>query len=462
MDALYERYADAKMKAIFSNERRYRLWRELWTVLAEEQRSVGLEVVSEEAIKAMRKASSKVDFDRAEEFEKKFRHDVMAHIYAFAEDAPEAAGIIHLGATSYFVVDNTDLILTRDATDALLSKLVFFIKELRNFAVRYKGFTTASYTHFQVAQPTTMGRRACTWLFDFCTDAGNLANFRHNLRFRSIKGAVGTQASFMLLLDGDSKKVAELERRIARRFGFDKTYTVCNQIYPRKVDVALLDTLSSFAVSAHKFATDVRLLCSVADMEVVQSSQQVGSSAMPHKRNPIWAERICALARYLFSLCDYARQTAAHNWLERSLDDSAARRIYIPRAFLTADAVLKLCYGTLKNIRPLESRNLKESIPLLVAEPLLMLATLKGADRQKTHSVLKEASQIFRETGSVEKMKSFLMKKEPFFKEIDIDEWLDAERLTGRAEEQVENFIKEEVDPLIERFGAVEVEQPEV
>ncbi|MCX7703872.1 MAG: adenylosuccinate lyase [Planctomycetota bacterium] len=462
MDALYERYADREMLEFFSEERRYRLWRELWLALAEEQHALGISVISEEALKEMRKALNKrVNLEKAAEYEKKTRHDIMAHIHLFGDDAPAARGIIHLGATSYDIVDNADLLNIRDALNLLISRIAFFTGKLRDFALSYSDFVTAAYTHLQVAQPTTVGRRAAYWLSDFCRDIENLSRFRSELRFRSIKGAVGTQSSFDFLFKNDSSKVKELETRIAKRFGFDKTYSVASQIYSRKVDSELLDLLASFGVSAHKFATDVRLLCAFGDFLILSGEEQVGSSAMPHKTNPVWAERVCALSRYLFSLSEYARQTAAHNWLERSLDDSAARRIYIPRAFLAASAIVKLCYGTLTSLRPAKSRTLEENLPLLVMEPLLILATMEGADRQKTHSFLKKAASVFRETNSIESLKSFL-RENPALKEIDLDDLLKPERLVGRAKEQVEEFIKGEVDPLLSRFKPSKIEQPEV
>jgi len=462
MDALYERYADKEILAIFEEQRRYRLWRKLWLALAEEQRALGISVISEEALKQMKKALNKrIDLKKAAEYERKTRHDVMAHIHLFGDDAPAARGIIHLSATSYDLVDNADLLNIRDALDILIGRLAFFVKSLRDFALSYSDFVTAAYTHLQPAQPTTVGRRAAYALFDFCRDLENLSRFRNELRFRSIKGAVGTQSSFLILFKNDAEKVKELENRIAKRFGFGKTYTVATQIYSRKIDSELLDILASVGVSAHKFATDVRLLCAFGDFSIIMGEEQVGSSAMPHKTNPIWAERVCALSRYLFSLSDYARQTAAHNWLERSLDDSAARRIYIPRAFLTADALIRLSYGTLKSLRPSKSKTLEENLPLLIMEPLLILATMRGADRQKTHSFLKKAASVYRETNSIELLKSFL-KENPVFENTDLNALLKPDSLIGRAKEQIKAFIEDEVDPLLSKFKPAEIEPPEV
>lgn len=440
MDWLAERYCPREMREIFSAVRRAELWRRLWFSLARHQKRLGIKVITDEALRQMESVLNSVDLKRVEEHEKRLRHDVMAHIEAFGEDAPAAKPILHLGATSYFLVDNADLITQKEALKLLGGYLTHFCRLLADWAERFKDFFCLSYTHLQPAQPTTHGRRACIWLEDFLTDIRSIKELMETLPFRGVKGTVGTQASYLMLFNGDEGKVEELERSVAADFGFSKVVPVTGQIYSRKIDLKVAQVLCHLAVSAHKFAQDIRLLAGLGEMEHKVPEEVVGSSAMPHKRNPVDAERVCALCRYIFALEGYVRETAAHNWLERSLDDSAARRIYIGRLFMASAAVIRYCCRVVEEFHP-RRRNISSLLPLLATEGILMDVVKRGGDRQDAHEKLRRASKIYRETGRLSDFLD-LLEREGVMRKEEAKRWFDIRRLSGCAVEQVERFLR--------------------
>lgn len=454
---LASRYASAEMSAIFSPHSRYVTWRELWIALAKAQKQVGL-AISLEQIEEMQAACDKIDFSKAAAYEKKFGHDVMAHIHAFADQCPKARAIIHLGATSCFVTDNADLILIRKALKLLEQKLVQAIRQLYVFAKKHAGLVCLSYTHFQAAQPTTVGKRACLWLQDLVFDLEQCVSLVKELRFLGAKGATGTQASFLALL-GSREKVKNLDRLVAKELGFDHLFSISSQTYPRKQDISIVSFLSQLAASAHKFATDLRLLAHLKEIEEPFSSTQIGSSAMPYKRNPMRSERICGLSRFLFSLNANPLYTAATQWLERSLDDSANRRLCLPEAFLCADAILDLlCFITSDLIiyPKIIEKHLAEEIPFLATEYILMQLAKQGRDRQKIHARLREHSLLASREIKEEGKSGDLLNKMANDPEIglsleDLQKMTSAKQLTGCAEEQTYEFLQE-IDPLLTKY----------
>ena len=460
---LAERYAPASLAAVFTPQKRYAVWRRLWLSLARNQRRLGLDVVSEEALEQMEAALDRVDFTAVESYERRLRHDVMAHVHAFADVAPAARAVIHLGATSYFVVDNTDLVLLREALSILVRHIAHLVATLAAFAGREAETVVLGYTHLQPAQPTTAGKRACLWLWDFCRGLETMDELRKGMPFRSIKGAVGTQASFLVLFGGDREKVERLEKAVAADFGFDEVFPVTGQVYPRGFDAELADAVGRLAAAAHRFCQDVRLLCGLGDYSLAKTPEAVGSSAMPHKINPVVPERVCGLARYVMSLAETARQTAAHNWLERSLDDSAARRIYLERLMLGAGALVRFCCDVASRLRvgARARARLRERLPELAAEGVLMEAVLRGADRQEAHEALREAAALLREHGDLEEYAGRIEADERL-KGVRLIDWLDERRLVGLAAHQTKSFIKNRVGPLLARFEPLAPEAAEV
>lgn len=451
---LDSRYSSREMSAIFSPLSRYTTWRELWIALAKAQKHLGL-TISQEQIEEMQSASGKIDFARVSEYEKKFGHDVMAHIHAFADLCPKARGIIHLGATSCFVTDNADLILIKKALQLLQQKLVQAIRQLSAFAKKHAGLVCLSYTHFQPAQPTTVGKRACLWLQDLVFDLDQCTSLIKDLRFLGAKGATGTQASFLDLL-GSRQKVKDLDQLLAKELGFSHLFSISSQTYPRKQDISIVTFLSQIAASAHKFATDLRLLAHLKEIEEPFSFTQVGSSAMPYKRNPMRSERICGLARFLFSLNENPLYTAATQWLERSLDDSANRRLCIPEAFLCADAILDLlCFITSSLVvyPKIIEKHLAEEVPFLATENILMHLAKQGKDRQKMHERLREhsllASREIKEKGKAcDLLHRIANDSEIGLSLEELQKMTAAKQLIGSAEEQVYEFITE-IEPLL-------------
>ncbi len=454
---LSERYASAEMLRVFSPDHRYRVWRTLWLSLAEAEAELGLDI-SEAAIQEMRRARDEpIDFAKAADYERRFRHDVMAHVHLFGDAAPAARGVIHLGATSAFVGDNTDLVLHRDALELVRARLVRSMSALAEFARSTKDIPTLGFTHFQPAQPTTVGKRATLWLQDLMLDLEEVEFRLETLRFRGVKGTTGTQASFLQLFDGDGAKVDELDRRVAAKLGFERRFAVTGQTYPRKVDAQVLQTLAGIGASTSKFGNDLRLLAHLREVEEPFESEQIGSSAMPYKRNPMRAERICALARHAITLSLDAVHTAAAQWLERSLDDSANRRVSIPDAFLTIDATLVLvenvCSGLIVN-EPVIRRRLNEELPFMAMESVLMAAAQSGGDRQELHERIRvhafEAGNNLKAGAERNDLLDRVAEDDAFPLDLPaLQEMLDPVRFVGRAPDQVTAFLSNEVDPLL-------------
>lgn len=446
------RYVSSEMSWFFSQEFKAITFRRLWVALAEAEREFGLEI-SGEQVAEMRKGVEKIDFGRVLEYEKEFRHDVMAHIHAFGDVCPLAKGIIHLGATSSYVADNGDLIQMKKALGLLLGKMLGVLERLLGFARKYADAPTLGYTHYQSAQPTTIGKRACLWLQDFYHDAKDWERLGKELPFLGVKGATGTQASFLALFEGDEEKVKRLERKIAEEFGFEKVVPIASQTYSRKIDLNLMNALESFAASAHKIATDIRLLAHEKEIEEGFGEKQVGSSAMPHKRNPIYAERICGLARFVMSLAQNPAYTTATQWLERSLDDSSNRRCSIPEAFLGTDAILNLLAHLLDNLEvdaDAAKEHVLEEIPFLAMESILMKAAKKGKSRQEVHEVLRRLSlECRKEKDKLSFLKSSIQKNLGF-SASEIEDLLDLDILVGKAPRQVHDFIESEIAPFLQ------------
>jgi adenylosuccinate lyase len=461
---LAQRYASAQMSALFSPRFKFETWRRLWLWLAEEEKRLGLPI-SEEAIEQMSANLTAIDFDAAEKEEERTRHDVMAHVRVFGEKAPAARGIIHWGATSAYVSDNGDLIQMREALTLVESRLAAVLRTLRDFALAHRDLPTLAYTHFQPAQPTTVGRRAALWASDLLMDLEEVRRARADLRFLGAKGATGTQASFLLLFDGDSSRVEELDRAVARRASFPKRQIVSGQTYSRKQDDRVVHALSGLAQSAHKIATDLRLLQHEGELEEPFEPSQVGSSAMPHKRNPMRAERVCALARHVIALSLDTAMTASTQWLERTLDDSANKRIAVPEAFLAADAILVLLANVFAGlvVHPeVSRRKLEEEIPFLATENVLMEAVRRGGDRQQLHEKLRVHARASAEKRAKEGTPADLLDRiaaDPAFamSREDLARAADPERLVGRSAEQVQVFVREELDPALEGAALAEV-----
>jgi adenylosuccinate lyase len=453
------RYASEAMRYNFSDEKKFLTWRRLWIALAEAERDLGLPI-SDEQVAELKDHAEDLNLAAAARYERELRHDVMAHIHAWGDVCPTARPIIHLGATSCFVGDNTDLVLLRDGISLLRGQLVSVVALLREFAHEHRELPTLGFTHFQPAQVTTVGKRACLWLQDLITDLEDLDHAETAVRFRGVKGTTGTQASFMELFDGDGDKVAELDRRVTVAMGFESTFGVTGQTYPRKLDFRVAQVLSGIAQSAHKFATDLRLLANRRELEEPFGDNQVGSSAMPWKRNPMRAERICSLGRFVISALDNTAHTAANQWLERSLDDSANRRLVLSEMFLATDALLNLYLDVAAGMvvhPPVIRRNLDEELPFLVTEALMMEAVKAGGDRQEIHEAVRrcsmEAAQAVKE-GGANPMKR-LLAEEPELAAVagQLDELLEGSRHVGRAPAQVQEFLASEVDPVLERHA---------
>jgi adenylosuccinate lyase len=457
---LTERYASGEMQRLFSREHRFGIWRRLWLALAESQAELGLEI-SETALGEMRAGLDRFDLSRVAEYERRFRHDVMAHIHHFGEVAPSARGIIHLGATSAFVGDNADLLIHRGALILVRRRVVRTIRALSEFARVHRDVPTLGYTHFQPAQPTTIGKRCTLWIQDLVLDVEELDFRLSALRFRGVKGTTGTQASFLDLFHGDHEKVQALDRKVAERMGFSKTYEVTGQTYPRKVDAGVSATLSGVATSLSKFGHDLRLLAHLREVEEPFEEEQIGSSAMPYKRNPMRAERLCALARHVITLSLDPSMTAATQWLERSLDDSANRRLSIPDAFLTLDGALVISENISAGLKvqpEVVRNNLEEHLPFIAMESVLMQAVDRGGDRQVLHERIRRhalAASERMKSGEVNDLVERIASDEAFgMDESTLRETLAPSRFIGRAPEQVERFLDECVRPILDRLGS--------
>ncbi|XP_063534271.1 adenylosuccinate lyase [Cydia strobilella] len=466
---LSTRYASKEMQYNFSDQKKFSTWRKLWIYLAKAEKELGLDITDEQ-ISELESAIHDIDFAAAAEHEKKVRHDVMAHVHTLAERCPHAAPIIHLGATSCYVGDNTDLITLKHGLDLLLPRLAAVISRLAKFADEYKSLPILGFTHLQPAQLTTVGKRASLWLSDLIMDERALSRARDDLRFRGVKGTTGTQASFMQLFKGDSAKVRALDKRVAELAGFEKRYLVTGQTYSRKVDLEVVAALSGLGATVHKMCSDIRLLASRKEVEEPFEASQIGSSAMPYKRNPMRSERCCALARHLITLHANAANTHAVQWLERTLDDSANRRITLAEAFLTADAtlltLLNICQGLVVYPKVI-ARHIAQELPFMATENIIMAMVQAGGDRQVCHEKIRvlshEAGAQVKQHGKDNDLID-RVKKDAYFAPIisQLDRILDASTFIGRAPEQVTEFIEEEVDPIVSKYACVlkEAEKP--
>ncbi|WP_254507572.1 adenylosuccinate lyase [Anatilimnocola floriformis] len=455
---LISRYASTEMSSLWSEQRKFGTWRRLWVILAEAERQMGLPV-TEEQIAELRGQVDNIDFAAAAKYEKKLRHDVMAHVHTYGDVCPTARGIIHLGATSCYVTDNADLLLLREGLQLVARRLMGVIDQLSKFAAQQRSLACLGFTHLQPAQPTTVGKRACLWAYDLVLDLYEVEHRIAEMRARSVKGTTGTQASFLALFHGDHAKVRELEKLVAKKIGFDDSYSVTGQTYTRKVDSQIVDVLSGIAQSAHKLATDVRLLASRKEMEEPFGEDQIGSSAMAYKRNPMKSERVCALSRFVISLQSSAANTVATQWMERTLDDSANRRLVLPQSFLAIDAILVLLQNISAGlvVYPLVvAKNLQEELPFMATENLLMAAVERGGDRQNLHEVIRkrshEAAAVVKQQGKPNDLLERLA-SEADFAGVDLQAALDPAQYVGRAPEQVDEFIAEVIEPLRARYA---------
>jgi adenylosuccinate lyase len=458
---LLERYASREMSQIFSPNFKFSTWRKLWIALAECQKELGL-AITDEQISEMKNHIHDIDYEKAASYEAKTRHDVMAHIHAFGESCPSAKPIIHLGATSAFVGDNTDLIQIKKACIIILRRLATVMKELRDFALEYKDLAVLGYTHFQPAQLTTAGKRACLWLYDLCLDFAALEQFAAQLPMLGVKGTTGTQASFLKLFNGDTAKVKNLDTMVAEKMGFDSVVPVSGQTYTRKIDAQALSILSGIAQTMHKLANDIRLLQHLGDVDEPFESSQVGSSAMAYKRNPMRSERLTSLARYIISLSTSPVMTAAEQWFERTLDDSANKRLSIPEAFLAADACLilanNICDGLV--VYPaVIARHVGEELPFMATENILMEAVKKGGDRQMLHERIRLHSmearkRIKNEGGSNDLMERIAADDAFRLNKNDLGRLFNPIDFVGMAPVQVTEFIGNTVDPLLKKATA--------
>ena len=457
---LEERYSSEEMLYNFSPNNKFRNWRKLWIALAEIQKDLGLDI-SDEQIAELKKNAEDIDYVKAAEYEKKFRHDVMAHVHTYGDAAPSAKGIIHLGATSAFVGDNTDLIQMRDGLLLLRKQLVNVIKNLSDFALKYKDLPTLGFTHYQPAQLTTVGKRATLWLQSLILDFEELEFFLETLRFRGVKGTTGTAASFLELFNGDYSKVQHLDKELSKRFGFDKVFGVSGQTYDRKIDAKVLALLSNIAQSAHKFTNDLRLLQNLKEIEEPFEKNQIGSSAMAYKRNPMRSERIGSLAKFVMSLSSSSAMVAATQWFERTLDDSANKRLAIPQSFLAVDAILLIWNNIMNGIVVYENRikkHIMDELPFMATEYIIMEEVKAGGDRQEIHETIRvhsmEASKKVKMEGKendlIERIlndDSLKMDKAKFM------EMLDPKNFIGFAPIQTEEFVQNEAQPILDNYS---------
>lgn len=453
---LSSRYASDKMQYIFSPDKKFSTWRRLWVALARAEMELGLPVTQEQ-IEELEAHITDIDYELAARKERELRHDVMAHIHTYGAQCPKAMPIIHLGATSCYVGDNTDIILMREGLELIRDKLVRVLDALSRFADRYKALPTLGFTHFQAAQLVTVGKRATLWMNELLQDLDEVEYRISNLKLLGCKGTTGTQASFLELFEGDHEKCRELDRRIARGMGFQDTVPVSGQTYSRKVDAAILSTLSGIAQSACKFATDVRLLCHLKEVEEPFETNQIGSSAMPYKRNPMRCERICALARYVIADAANPAYTAATQWFERTLDDSANKRLSVPEAFLAVDAILgiyeNVASGLVVHEKVIE-KHILEELPFMVSENILMDAVKQGGDRQQLHERIRvlslEAGRTVKELGLPNNLIDLIAADEQFhLSREELTAHLDPSRYIGRCPEQVSDFLTECVQPVL-------------
>ena len=466
---LNSRYASEEMKYLFSSQYKFSTWRKLWIALAESEQELGLPITDEQ-LNEMRAHIDDIDFDKAAEYEKKFRHDVMAHVHTYGECCPKARGIIHLGATSCYVGDNTDVIIMREGLKILLSKLLEVLRSLSAFAEEYKGMPTLAYTHYQPAQPTTVGKRATLWANDILMDIEEVEKLMGELKLLGSKGTTGTQASFLELFDGDYSKVRQLDGLIAQKMGFESCVPVSGQTYTRKVDFKVLSVLSLIAQSAAKFSNDMRLLQHMKEMEEPFEKNQIGSSAMAYKRNPMRCERMAALARYLMIDSLNPAITAATQWFERTLDDSANKRLSIAEAFLCCDAVLNLYENVSAGLvvyPKMIEKHLREELPFMATENIMMDAVRRGGDRQELHEHIREHSMDAARQVKLEGKSNDLLHRiaqDPIFgvTEQELEGILQPEKYIGCAAMQTEDFLRECVQPVLDRHADIHAGKAEI
>ena len=453
---LVQRYSSAEMAYVFSDENKFRTWRKLWLALAEAEQKLGLPI-SDAQISELREHLDDIDFEAAAKYERQLRHDVMAHVHALGDVAPLARPIIHLGATSCFVTDNSELLQLREGLFLLAPKLASAISKLTDFAMKWADQPTLGFTHYQPAQLTTVGKRACLWIQELLIDLESLTRLLNTLRFRGVKGTTGTQASYLALFDGDHDKVKSLDEMVATAFGFSARYSVTGQTYPRKVDHEILMVLGSFATTAHKIATDIRLLANLKELEEPFGKHQIGSSAMAYKRNPMRSERTCALARFLMNLPANTAQTAAVQWFERTLDDSANRRLVLGQGFMAADAILETLiniFGGMVVYPAVIERRVRSELPFMATENIIMAMVRAGADRQEVHESIRvhsqEAARQVKMLGRDNDLIARIQGDDYFAPIADgFDALLDPTTFVGRAPQQVREFIAEEVQPAL-------------
>lgn len=453
---LITRYASKEMASNFSDEKRFKLWRKLWIALAESEMEMGLNITPAQ-VAEMKKNADNINFEVAEKYEREVRHDVMAHVKAFGEQAPSAKPIIHLGATSCFVDCNSEVMILADALEIIKVKLVNVMDKLSKFALKYKDLPTLGFTHLQPAQLSTVGKRATLWLQDLTMDYNNLVNLQNSIKLRGVKGTTGTQASFMELFEGDESKVKELEKKVVAKLGYDKVYGVTGQTYPRKFDYNVLCVLSQIAQSAYKFSNDIRILQNMKEIEEPFEKSQIGSSAMAYKRNPMRSERMGSLARFVISLPMNSAITAGTQWFERTLDDSANRRIVNAQAFLALDGILNIYLNVSENLVVYDkiiARHIAAELPFMATENIIMECVKAGGDRQDLHEKIRvlsmEAGRHVKEEGKDNNLIE-LIKKDKLFAAVHgkLDEILDARKFIGRAPSQVVEFIDNEVKPIL-------------
>ena len=454
---LSERYASKEMQYVFSPDKKFKTWRRLWIALAETEKELGLSITQEQ-IDELKAHAEDINYEVAKEREKVVRHDVMSHVYAYGQQCPKAKGIIHLGATSCYVGDNTDIIVMSEALEIVRKKLINVIAELAKFANNYKNQPTLAFTHFQPAQPTTVGKRATLWMQEFLMDLQDLEYVKSTLKLLGSKGTTGTQASFLELFDEDQEKIDQIDPMIAKKLGFEACYPVSGQTYSRKVDTRVLNVLAGIAASAHKFSNDIRLLQHLKEVEEPFEKTQIGSSAMAYKRNPMRSERIASLSRYVMIDALNPAITSATQWFERTLDDSANKRLSVPEGFLAIDGILDLCLNVVDGLvvypKVIEKRLMSE-LPFLATENIMMDAVKAGGDRQELHERIRELSM---EAGRNVKEKGLdnnlldLIAADPAFglNEEELKKTMDPAKYVGRAPLQVENFLKKVVDPVLE------------
>jgi adenylosuccinate lyase len=456
---LTNRYGSKEMSFVFSDDNKFQTWRKMWIALATAEQELGLAITDEQLVE-MRTELENIDYDEVSNYEAKFRHDVMAHLHHFGDLCPTAKGIMHLGATSCYVGDNTDIIVLKEGLEILIPKLASLISSLSKFALQWKDQPTLGFTHYQSAQLTTVGKRTCLWIADLLCDLRNLERCLSDIRFRGVKGTTGTQASFLRLFHGDHAKVVKLDKRVTELMGMQNALIICGQTYSRKMDSDILNALASLAGSIHKWATDIRLLSNLKEIEEPFGSNQIGSSAMAYKRNPMRCERACALSRFLMNQASNALQTHAVQWMERTLDDSANRRLSLGQSFLAADSII----GIMRNVADgmivypaVIERRIASELPFMATENIIMAMVEKGGDRQVIHEVIRQhsmkASYNVKGKGGENDLLSRIRQDE-FFSPIhsELEMLLRPETFIGRAPQQVEQFLIEEVNPAIENW----------